>query len=98
MHALDALDRTASVIVTAFVNGLWQGLVLLGLIWCLLRVLEARRRLNATTRYAVWSITLIALAALPIGMGLIAAMQPGSPMLSVPVESATMQPEGVPAM
>ena len=97
MHALDALDHTASVIVTAFVNGLWQGLVLLGLIWCLLRVLEARRRLNATTRYAVWSITLTALVALPIAMGLIAAMQPGSAMLSAPVESATLQLEIVPA-
>ncbi len=97
MHALDALDHTASVIVTAFVNGLWQGLVLLGLIWCLLRVLEARRRLNATTRYAVWSLTLVALVGLPVGAGLIVAMQPGSPMLPVPVESASLQPEVAPA-
>ena len=91
MHVLDALDPIASAVVTAFVNGFWQGLVLLVLIGCLLRVLDARRGLNATTRYAVWSITLTALVALPVGAGLIAAMQPASPEL-VRVEPAFEPP------
>ena len=92
MVSLDVFDHTASVIVTAFVNGLWQGLVLLGLIGCLLRLLDARRRLNATTRYAVWSITLMALALLPVGAGLIAAMQPASPEPSIHPEAVLVLP------
>ena len=44
MHVFDLLDPAASVTVAALTNGLWQGLVLLGLVWGLLRIAEARRR------------------------------------------------------
>lgn len=97
MHVLDTLDFTASVVVTAFVNGLWQGLLLLGLVWCLLRIFEARRRLNATTRYAVWSVTLAVLAGLPVGAGLIAALPADAPTPPVRVEAARPLPEGAAA-
>ena len=76
MHVLDLLDPAALVVVTALVNGLVQGLVLLVLVWGLLRMAGARQRLNATTRYAVWSVTLAVMLCLPVGAALLAATQP----------------------
>jgi beta-lactamase regulating signal transducer with metallopeptidase domain len=56
--------------VEALLNGLWQGLALAALVWCLLRLI---RGLNATTRYFVWGMTLLAVVSLPLLHGLRAA-------------------------
>ena len=95
MHVLELLDPAASMAVTALVNGLWQGLVLIGLVWGLLRIVEARRRLNATTRYAVWSVALVGVLCLPVGAAMMAASQPET----APVydTSVIVLPEATPA-
>ena len=95
MHVLELLDPAASMVVTALVNGLWQGLVLMGLVWGLLRIVEARRQLNATTRYAVWAATLVGVLCLPVG----AAMMAASPPETAPVydTSVVVLPEATPA-
>lgn len=93
MHIFDLLDPAASVTVAALVNGLWQGLVLLGLVWGLLRIVELRRRLNATTRYAVWSVTLAAVLCLPVGVGLMAATSPDAPSKPAYAEAVVVLPE-----
>ena len=75
MYIFDLLDPAASLFVAALVNGLWQGLVVLVLVWGLLRLVEVRRRLNATTRYAVWLVALIAVLCLLRGQRDCAAAQ-----------------------
>lgn len=63
MSWADPLDQSARAILQAMANGLWQGLALTVLVWCLLRLIP---RLSATTRYAVWFVTLLGVAALPL--------------------------------
>ena len=95
MDVFDLLDPAASVTVAALVNGLWQGLVLLGLVWSLLRIVERRRRLNATTRYAVWSVTLIAVLCLPVGAALMAATSPEASSQPVVAETVVVEIKAV---
>jgi len=94
MHSLNAMAPEASVIVTALVNGLWQGMVLVGLGWCLLRVLSAKQRLNATTRYAVWMVTLVAVVGLSMLAGFSAsrALLTPQPVAGSPPAAAIGQP------
>ena len=49
------------------VNGLWQGLAIAGLTWLALRAFP---RANASTRYAAWTLALIAVLIVPIGTSL----------------------------
>jgi uncharacterized protein YjbI with pentapeptide repeats/beta-lactamase regulating signal transducer with metallopeptidase domain len=53
----------ASGIAATALNALWEDVLLVAAVWCLLRVWPS---LNAATRYAVWSATLIAAVAVPI--------------------------------
>jgi uncharacterized protein YjbI with pentapeptide repeats/beta-lactamase regulating signal transducer with metallopeptidase domain len=53
----------ASAIAATALNALWEDVLLVAGVWCLLRVWPS---LNAATRYAVWSATLIAAIAVPI--------------------------------
>ena len=55
----------AERVVAALADGLWQGALLALGVSLLLRVF----RFNATTRYIVWSGTLLAVMALPIITG-----------------------------
>lgn len=64
MYVFEYLDTLGPTVLTAFLNGLWQGMLLFGLVWCIIRVLEARTNVNMATRYAVWLITLIAIVGL----------------------------------
>lgn len=63
----DQLDPLAGALLGGLLNGLWQGAVLAALVWLVLR---ARRRTNATTRYAVWCVTLATIISLPLLAGL----------------------------
>jgi beta-lactamase regulating signal transducer with metallopeptidase domain len=49
-------------IVASLLNATWQGVVLFGFVWTLIRI---ARRSSASTRYALWFAVLIATAALP---------------------------------
>ncbi len=93
MHVVDLLDPIASVAVTALVNGLWQGLLVLGLVWGVVQVVETRWPLNATTRYAVWALTLAVIVCLPVGAGLMAETLPAAQPAPVHDEAVVVLPE-----
>jgi beta-lactamase regulating signal transducer with metallopeptidase domain len=50
--------------MTTLLNGIWQGTMLAGAMWLLLKLLP---RLNPTTRFTVLWVTLLAVVALPLG-------------------------------
>jgi beta-lactamase regulating signal transducer with metallopeptidase domain len=59
----DYLDPLARTVLEVLLNSFWQGAVLASLLWCVLRLF---RRTNATTRYALWYVTLAAICCLPL--------------------------------
>jgi beta-lactamase regulating signal transducer with metallopeptidase domain len=63
----DLVAPITRVTVEALLNSLWQGAALAASVWCLLRVV--RRRTNATTRYVIWWVTLLAIVFLPLLAG-----------------------------
>ncbi|MBV8344565.1 MAG: pentapeptide repeat-containing protein [Candidatus Eremiobacteraeota bacterium] len=65
----------ASVLSAIVLNALWQDALLVVSIWALLRLWP---RINAATRYVVWSATLIAAFVIPVAttLALFAAPQP----------------------
>lgn len=65
---------TATSVVEALLNNLWQGIVLAALSGCLLQLM---RRTNATTRYIVWFVTLLALSLTPFYSGLSSRIEAG---------------------
>lgn len=71
----DALGSVARVVVEALFNGLWQGIALCLFVGC---ALACHRHANAATRYAIWCLTLIAIACLP----LVRAKVPRRPVVS----------------
>jgi uncharacterized protein YjbI with pentapeptide repeats/beta-lactamase regulating signal transducer with metallopeptidase domain len=60
----EIIARTALVVL---VNGLWQGAAIAGLTWLALRVFP---RVNASTRYAAWTLALVAVLVVPIATSL----------------------------
>src|SRR5579872_6734012 len=50
------------ITMTALLNSLWQGMLVAGIMWAILRIMP---RLNASTRYVCWYFTLAAIALLP---------------------------------
>lgn len=56
------LDSVPRIVVEGVLNSIWQGAVLAFLIWLLLRLFK---RANATTKYSVWLVTLLAIVCLP---------------------------------
>lgn len=56
-------DLLARLLAQVLLNSLWQGALIVALVLLLLRLL---RHLSATTRHAVWLLTLLAVAALPL--------------------------------
>ena len=63
MPLVNLIEPIARATTEAMLNGLWQGTLLVALVWCLLKAIP---RLNATTRYVVWWAALIAVICLPI--------------------------------
>lgn len=61
--AVNSFEPIAAQLVEGLINGLWQGSLLAGLVWVSLRMLQ--RRINATTRFAIWWATLLLMLWLP---------------------------------
>ena len=59
---LESLDPLARLILQALLNCLWQGLLIAALVWLLLRVIG---QVSATTRHAVWLVSLVTIGLLP---------------------------------
>ncbi len=78
--ALQTMTQTvAQISVERILNALPEGLLIALFAWALLRVL---RRQNSGTRFAVWFIALLAVAALPLLGGLGEAQTPLAPGMS----------------
>jgi beta-lactamase regulating signal transducer with metallopeptidase domain len=60
---LETLDPLARLAVQALLNSLWQGLLIATLVWVLLRALG---RVSATTRHAMWLVSLLTIGLLPL--------------------------------
>lgn len=60
---LEALDLWARLGVQSLLNSFWQGVLIVGLIWLLLRI---SGRVSATTRHALWFISLLTVGSLPL--------------------------------
>ncbi|HEU0183967.1 MAG TPA: M56 family metallopeptidase [Blastocatellia bacterium] len=60
---IENLDTLARLLLEALLNTLWQGMLIAVLVWLLLRLAN---RLSATTRHAVWLVTLLTIGALPL--------------------------------
>lgn len=58
-----AIAHLALAISTALFDSLWQGALIVGVVWIGLRCLPA---IGAATRYAVWFCTLLALIVIPV--------------------------------
>jgi uncharacterized protein YjbI with pentapeptide repeats/beta-lactamase regulating signal transducer with metallopeptidase domain len=54
-------------VIVVLVNGLWQGVAIAALTWLALRLFP---RVNASTRYAAWTLALVAVAVVPIATSL----------------------------
>ncbi len=66
----------AGAIAAISINSLWQDALLVACVWLLLRAWPA---LNASTRYTVWSITLVAAIVVPVATTLPFFTAPGAP-------------------
>lgn len=66
MTILELIEPVARLVAEALLNGLWQGVALAALVGLLLSVLK---QINATTRYAIWWVTLLAVVCLPLFAG-----------------------------
>jgi TonB family protein len=58
-----SLEQVALAIAAAFIDSLWQGALIAGAAWIALRCFP---RLGASTRYAIWLCTLLALVLTPL--------------------------------
>ncbi|MGH9938095.1 MAG: M56 family metallopeptidase, partial [Blastocatellia bacterium] len=59
---IESFDSLARLLFEALLNTLWQGMLIAALVWMLLRL---TKRASATTRHAVWLVTLLTIGALP---------------------------------
>jgi beta-lactamase regulating signal transducer with metallopeptidase domain len=60
---IENFDSLARLLLEALLNTLWQGTLIAVLVWLLLRLVN---RASATTRHAVWLVTLLTIGALPM--------------------------------
>jgi len=60
---IENFDSLARLLLEALLNTLWQGMLITVLVWLLLRLVN---RASATTRHAVWLVTLLTIGALPL--------------------------------
>src|SRR5262249_55037549 len=60
---IENFDSLARLLLEALLNTLWQGNLIAVLVWLLLRLVN---RLSATTRHAVWLVTLLTIGVLPL--------------------------------
>src|SRR5262245_61580777 len=94
---IENFDSTARLLLEALLNTLWQGMLIAVLVWLLLRLVN---RLSATTRHAVWLVTLLTIGALPILAIVANRNDPATPIKPEPpkpaVQSATPAPASNP--
>jgi uncharacterized protein YjbI with pentapeptide repeats/beta-lactamase regulating signal transducer with metallopeptidase domain len=57
------LEPLARLVVASLFNGLWQGALIAGTVWAIMRCFP---RVNASTRYAAWSAALLAVLIVPV--------------------------------
>jgi beta-lactamase regulating signal transducer with metallopeptidase domain len=79
---LEILDPLARLAVQALLNSLWQGLLIAALAGLLLRALG---RVSATTRHALWLISLLTIGLLP----LVGLLLPRQSAITMPKRTAT---------
>ncbi len=61
---LDTLvDTLARLLLQSLLNSFWQGMIIAALVWLLLRMVKSA---SATTRHAVWMVSLLTIGALPL--------------------------------
>src|SRR5262245_990623 len=96
---IESFDSLARLLLEALLNTLWQGMLIAALVWLLLRFIK---RVSATTRHAVWLVTLLTIGALPL-IGAVAnrnvpASNPAGPIKQEPLRPAahTVAPVGAP--
>jgi beta-lactamase regulating signal transducer with metallopeptidase domain len=77
---IENLDWWARLLLQALLNTLWQGLVIVALAWLLLRLLK---RASATTRHAVWLVSLVTIGALPF-IALVTQREQAKSVLTAP--------------
>ncbi len=73
----------ARAVIVVLVNGLWQGVAIAALTWLALRLFP---RVNASTRYAAWTLALVAVLVVPIATSL-----PHISYYTLPATNATTQ-------
>lgn len=66
---IEWLDEMATITVAAFVNGLWLGVLLTGIVWAAIRFMSIWKPINATTRFMVWATVLVLCAGLVCWQG-----------------------------
>jgi beta-lactamase regulating signal transducer with metallopeptidase domain len=86
---IESFDSLARLLLEALLNTLWQGMLIAALVWLLLRFIK---RLSATTRHAVWLVTLLTIGALPFVAVVV------NRNLSIPKLSAPVKQEPAPAV
>jgi len=86
---IESFDSLARLLLEALLNTLWQGMLIAALVWLLLRFIK---RLSATTRHAVWLVTLLTIGALPFVAVVV------NRNLSIPNLSAPVKQEPAPAV
>ncbi len=84
----DSFDSLARPLLESLLNTLWQGMLIAALVWLLLRFIK---RLSATTRHAVWLVTLLTIGALPL-LGAIANRNIPAPEPAAPAKREPLRP------
>ena len=85
---IENFDSLARLLLEALLNTLWQGTLIAVLVWLLLRLVK---RVSATTRHAVWLVTLLTIGALPI-LALVAKRNYPDPGPAMPVKREAATP------
>ena len=80
---VEGFDAAVRVILTALLNGFWQGLVLSGIVLAGLQVAVIKKKINAASRYAVLFVTLSTVVFLPVIVTL--------PVLFAPVQTQLIE-------
>ncbi len=71
-------DLLARLLLQSLLNSLWQGTTIVILVWLLLRLIG---RVSATTRHAIWLVSLLAIGVLPF-LPVLPATTPQAPSLA----------------
>jgi beta-lactamase regulating signal transducer with metallopeptidase domain len=85
---IDSFDSLARLMLEALLNTLWQGMLIAALVWLLLQFIK---RVSATTRHAVWLVTLLTIGALPL-VGVVANRNAPAPNPAAPIKQEPSRP------